>query len=65
MLDSLHEEHNIRMKKPYIENPTSDRRNELELIGEYWSSFLLRNWSFFVFLYYGQYRSYIKCMSCS
>ena len=31
---------------------------------EYWGNFLLRNWSFLVFLFYGQMRSYQSCLSC-
>jgi ubiquitin C-terminal hydrolase len=65
LLDSLHEETNIRLKKPYIENPSSHKRKEEELMYEYWSNFLMRNWSFFIFVFYGQMRSYIKCMECN
>ena len=52
MMGALHEEVNIRMKKPYIENP-SNRADTLNLSLEYWANFLRRNWSVFVFLNYG------------
>jgi len=49
----MHEELNIRQKKPYIEKPESAGRNPDELAMEAWSNFLHRNWSFIVFLFYG------------
>jgi len=57
LLDSLHEELNVRMNKPYIEKPSSQGREERELSTECWSNFLHRNWSFIGFLFYGQMRS--------
>jgi hypothetical protein len=47
----LHEEINIRVKKPYIEDP-DNRQDKLVVYNEYWSNFLRRNWSFFVFLFH-------------
>lgn len=64
LLDSLHEELNIRLKKPYIEKPSSQGRDESELALECWSNFLHRNWSFIVFLFYGQMRNYLQCKEC-
>ena len=64
MLDSLHEELNVRMNKPYIEKPTSQGREERELSIECWSNFLHRNWSFIAFLFYGQMRSLLQCQKC-
>ena len=64
VLDSLHEEVNIRLDKPYLENPCSDDRDEDDLRTEYWSNFLRRNWSFVCFAVYGQLRSFIKCLEC-
>jgi len=52
-LDSLHEELNLRMKKPYIQNPESKNRDLNELGLEQWSNGLLRNWSIIYFLFYG------------
>eukprot|EP00347_Sterkiella_histriomuscorum_P024260 403331751 len=64
-LDSLHEELNIRIRKEYIENPSSNDRNEYELMIEYWSNFLRRNWSFVAFMFYGQLKSTMKCLQCN
>ena len=64
LLGSLHEELNIRVKKPYIEDP-DHRSDKVELYNEYWSNFLRRNWSFLVFLFYAQYKSKIRCLTCS
>ena len=53
LIDGLHEELNIRMKKPYIQNPESKNRDLNELGIEQWSNSLLRNWSIIFFLFYG------------
>jgi len=63
LLGSLHEELNVRIKKPYIENP-ENRKDSVELSHEFWSNFLQRNWSFLVFLFHGQLRSTIECQTC-
>lgn len=63
LLGALHEELNVRRSKPYIENPESLEDNE-QLIHLYWSNFLRRNWSFILFLYYGQLRSTLICTAC-
>lgn len=65
ILDSLHEEVNIRLEKPFMENPQSFNRDEEDLMTEYWANFLRRNWSFLGFIVYGQMRSYLKCLKCS
>lgn len=52
LLGTLHEELNVRQKKPYIEKP-EHRPDTLELSYEFWSNFLQRDWSFLVFLFYG------------
>jgi hypothetical protein len=59
----MHEEMNIRTKKPYIENP-ENRIDNQELAQEFWCNFLRRNWSFFCFLMYGQTKSERKCTFC-
>lgn len=64
LLDSLHEELNVRQKKPAIEDP-DDRRDVKEVNSEFWSNFLRRNWSFMVFVFYGQSKSLITCDVCS
>jgi ubiquitin C-terminal hydrolase len=55
---------NIRQEKPYFVNPESDGRNIEELAVEAWSNFLHRNWSFIIFMFYGQLKSFLKCMDC-
>ena len=62
-IDSLHEEMNLRTKKPYIPNPEL-RPDTLKLSREFWSNYLRRNWSFWVFLMYGQIKSTIECTQC-
>lgn len=52
IMGALHEEVNVRLIKPYIENP-ENRPDTIELSLEFWSNFLKRNWSVFVFLFYG------------
>ena len=53
MLDALHEELNIIMRKPFVENPESNGREELDLKREMWANHLRRNWSLFTFLFFG------------
>ena len=65
LIDGLHEELNLRMKKPYIQNPESKNRDLNELGLEQWSNSLLRNWSIIYFLFYGQMRSTISCRQCN
>ena len=64
LIDGLHEDLNLRMKKPYIENPESRNRELNELGLENWSNSLLRNWSLMFFLFYGQMRSTLTCQVC-
>lgn len=61
LLDGLHEEVNIRLERPYIENPDSDGRDFGDLGLEYWANTLRRNWSIFVFMLYGMLRSTLEC----
>lgn len=56
ILGALHEEVNVRIVKPYVENPDHLADTE-ELVHLYWANFLRRNWSFIVFLFYGMIRS--------
>lgn len=60
IMGALHEEVNIRMSKPYIENP-ENRPDTVNLSYEFWANFLRRNWSVFVFIFYGQIRSALQC----
>ena len=64
LIDSLHEEVNQRTTKPFIENPSSEDRNLVELGLETWSNNLRRDWSFIFFLFYGQIKSSLTCLSC-
>ena len=64
LIDGLHEEINLRKSKPYIENPDSENRDLIELGLESWANSLRRDWSFFFFLFYGQMKSTLECMSC-
>mmetsp|Transcript_14803 Transcript_14803/g.10699 ORF Transcript_14803/g.10699 Transcript_14803/m.10699 type:complete len:171 (-) Transcript_14803:1810-2322(-) len=64
MLDSLHEELNLRQHKPYIENPDSEKRDSVDLSLESWSNTLRRDWSFILFLFYGQFKSDLICQTC-
>lgn len=64
MLDALHEETNLRIKKPYIVNPESDGRDSNELGLETWSNSLRRDWSLIYFMFYGSMRSNLTCKQC-
>ena len=64
LLDGLHEELNLRQKKPYIENPESKDRDLRELGLEHWANSLRRDWSLIYFLFYGQHRSSLQCRTC-
>jgi ubiquitin C-terminal hydrolase len=65
LIDGLHEETNLRRYKPYIENPDSDQRDLIELGLESWANCLRRDWSFIFFLFYGQMKSTLECLSCN
>ena len=65
MIDSLHEELNLRETKPYIANPESKGRKMTDLGIESWSNALQRDWSIFFFLFYGQMRSTLSCRQCN
>ena len=63
-MDNLHEELNVRQRKPYIENP--DFRRDIRTVAdEFWANFLRRNWSVMVFLFYGQSKYLIRCGHCN
>lgn len=52
-METLHEDLNDIIKKPYIEYKDSDLRNDQEIALEYWQGFLKRERSMFVDLFYG------------
>ena len=59
-LGTLHEELSLRTRKPYVEKPES-RPDTLKVSYEFWCNFLRRDWSFLVFLFYGQIKSTLEC----
>lgn len=62
MLDTLHEDTNRILKKPYIPNREESVENDnLETARTFWVEFLKRNYSWFTFNYYGQLKSIVKC----
>ena len=60
----MHEELNLRLNKPYIQNPESDGREINQLGLEHWSNTLRREWSFLYFMFYGSMRSSLTCKTC-
>jgi len=64
MIDGLHEELNLRSKKPFLTNPESKDREIEELGLEHWSNSLRRDWSLIYFLFYGQIKSSLICKTC-
>jgi ubiquitin C-terminal hydrolase len=64
MLDGLHEDLNLRVKKPFIEDPESKGRATRELSLEYHANSLRRDWSFMNFMFTGQLKSSIRCDVC-
>jgi ubiquitin carboxyl-terminal hydrolase 4/11/15 len=65
LLDGLHEDLNLIMKKPYIEDKDyTDKQDGPQVAREYWVNFLKRNYSKIIQLFYGQFKSEIKCPLC-
>lgn len=64
LVDGLHEELNLRTRKPYLANPDSKNRDLGELSLEMWSNSLQRDWSLLYFTFYGQMRSQLTCKNC-
>jgi hypothetical protein len=66
LIDSLHEETNLKSEKEYIENPDSlcYDGNEEELALQFWSNNMKRNASFIYSLFLGQLRSQLTCQRC-
>jgi len=52
------------MQKPYIPNPESNDRDLKDLALECWCNSLRRDWSFIFFMFYGQMRSILQCLTC-
>ncbi|XP_062978176.1 ubiquitin carboxyl-terminal hydrolase 19 isoform X2 [Elgaria multicarinata webbii] len=65
LLDGLHEDLNRIYMKPYIETVDSDGRPDEVVAEEAWQRHKLRNDSFIVDLFQGQYKSKLVCPVCS
>ncbi len=53
------------LKKPYIEDKDSDGRPDDVVADEAWMAYKMRNNSFIVDLFQGQYKSKLVCPVCS
>lgn len=65
LLGGLSEDLNRIVEKPYIQAPDSDGRPDSELADIWWSNHLKREMSIIVALFTGQYKSLLKCRTCS
>nr|XP_023681613.1 ubiquitin carboxyl-terminal hydrolase 19 isoform X2 [Paramormyrops kingsleyae] len=65
LLDGLHEDLNRIQNKPYTETVDSDGRQDEVVAEEAWQRHKLRNDSFIVDLFQGQYKSKLVCPICS
>ena len=64
LLDTLHEESNIKSKNEEIKINDNDYNNEQELANEYWANTIRNNASFFYALFMGQIQSKLICTEC-
>lgn len=60
LLDGLHEDLNLVLKKPLVEKDDSKKPDEIKSL-ESWIGFLRRNQSLLVDLFYGQFKSTLYC----
>ncbi|XP_039507747.1 ubiquitin carboxyl-terminal hydrolase 19 isoform X2 [Pimephales promelas] len=65
LLDGLHEDLNRIQDKPYTETVDSDGRQDEVVAEEAWQRHKMRNDSFIVDLFQGQYKSKLVCPMCS
>lgn len=65
LLDGLHEDLNRIQKKPYTETVDSDGRPDEVVAEEAWQRHKMRNDSFIVDLFQGQYKSKLVCPVCA
>ncbi|XP_066554299.1 ubiquitin carboxyl-terminal hydrolase 19 isoform X2 [Amia ocellicauda] len=65
LLDGLHEDLNRIQNKPYTETVDSDGRQDEVVAEEAWQRHKMRNDSFVVDLFQGQYKSKLVCPICS
>lgn len=64
MLDTLHEDLNRVVKKPYTDEIENQGRPDSVVAKESWLNYLKRNQSIINDLMGGQYRSVVKCPDC-
>lgn len=64
LIDTVHEDLNRVLDKPYTNIPDSDGREDSVVSKEHWEVFLKRNRSVVVDLFYGQYKSRLICQKC-
>lgn len=66
LLDGLHEDLNLIHKKPYTEGVEWKKgQTDLQVARESWRVFLQRNCSKIVELFYGQFKSELRCPTCN
>ncbi len=66
LLDSLHEDMNRNVTKPYIEmKEKEDHETDYEASKRWWNNHLKRENSIIVDLFHGQYKSTIMCPECN
>lgn len=64
LLDGLSEDVNLVQEKPYIENPDSDDRSDIELANIWWANHHKREHSVIQALFTGQFKSVMHCSNC-
>ena len=64
LLDTLHEESNIKFKKEEIKVDDNNYTNEQDLANEYWANIIRNNASYFYALFMGQIQSKLICTQC-
>lgn len=64
LLDRLHEDVNLVLKKPYCEKAEGDGSNDLDVSREAWHKHGLRNRSLVGDVVGGMLRSYLRCPTC-
>lgn len=65
ILDLMSEDLFKRNKKPYVETPDSEGKTDAVASFEAWNKHLIRNQSYIVDLFHGQYKSKLTCSQCN
>eukprot|EP00742_Colponemidia_sp_Colp-10_P009837 GILJ01010762.1.p1 GENE.GILJ01010762.1~~GILJ01010762.1.p1 ORF type:complete len:1551 (-),score=252.13 GILJ01010762.1:100-4752(-) len=65
LLDGLHEDLNRIRLKPIVDNLEQLNRSDSVFASETWANHKRRNWSMFVSLFTGQFKSSLQCLTCS